>query len=365
MSFISFFLCCFLFFSCAFTPLERASSSLKVKWSKNFEPAFSSGNRGIGMAEPFIFQNILYLATPQKVFTAQDVKTGRILWQVQEDYPVTAGATIWEDKVLYVNQKGELIIRNALSGKLEQTIELGGSAQEAGTLWDGRLFIHLKNHSVVSVDLKALKILWVYKKSISYITTLHKISHPTIYQDKVLVGFADGSLVALKLETGDLLWEQKLTLATKFIDVDTTPVLLGDILFACSAADMLTAINPQTGEIIQKFNYSLYRAPLVYAGDLFLGTMDGKIIQITPQGTEKLKVQMTTKAITGMKIWKDKLVVTSADGVLRILHPQTLKEEKHFFYGGKDSVVYTDFALEEDLLAIYTNRHHLYVLNPF
>ena len=142
------------------------------------------------------------------------------------------------------------------------------------------MFIHMRNHKIVALDAATGKILWGYKRSIPYTTTLQRVSQVLPYKNKVIVGFADGHVGAISIEEGIVSWEQKITSNFKFVDVDVNPVLFNDKVVVCSANGNLTFLNPDNGIVERTLNVTLGHTPLIINDVLYAGTASGKIVSV-------------------------------------------------------------------------------------
>ena len=111
--------------------------------------------------------------------------------------------------------------------------------------------------------------------------------------DLSLAGFSDGTIAALDVTDGSVLWERATDVdietseggAPVFTDVDTTPVIIDDTLYVASFHGGLYALSPSNGSV-------LWREP-----------------------------EQTT--ITSITAVGDRLLVASADRGLEVMQPET------------------------------------------
>ena len=139
--------------------------------------------------------------------------------------------TVYKDLLIYGTLQGRLFARNRITGILKYSVELGSGVETQGVIYKDRLYVHLRNHKIFCLDAQTGAVIWTYKRSMSYKTTLQRASRPLIYKDKLYVGFADGYLVSFSAQDGSLLWETKLAEDVKFLDVDTAPKLFFGKIF--------------------------------------------------------------------------------------------------------------------------------------
>ncbi|MCY4523530.1 MAG: PQQ-binding-like beta-propeller repeat protein, partial [Halobacteriovoraceae bacterium] len=191
--------------------------------------------------------------------------------------------------------------------------------------------------------------------------TTQRVSKPLVIKNRLYVGLADGNMAAFSLEDGQLLWEQKIAIGDKFIDVDTSPVLIDGQLYANPSTGFLTILNPDTGAIVRRLHYSVLRAPMVEKNRILLGTTDGKIVQLDRGFNLTHQRKLSNHGISSMKYWKEYLAVTTMAGEFHLLDPLSFKSlfQKHL--GHSHSTVFGELKTGEGMLAFISSRNRLYV----
>lgn len=340
---------------------EKETNFFQVAWSKNLDPEYVSGNLPIGTGAPRIFNDIVYQGSLTGVMNAYDLETGRALWSQDEKTALGAPVAFFSDHIAYGGLSGRLFVRHYLTGKLKYAIDLGAPIESAPYFYDGRLLVYLRGHQLVHMDAETGKILWVYKRAVPITTTLQRTTKPLIIGSKIIVGFADGFLGALSRDEGLLLWETKLVEQGKFVDVDLNPLLAGGAVISGSPSGELKAVNPDSGAISRSYSVSAMAHPVLKGQQLIIGTNSGEVILMNLNGDILKKVKISDQPVSAVGWWKENLVAASFDGMIRAVDPLTLKVIGKFALGYEYSAIYSDLAIEEDYMAIYTSRNHLYV----
>jgi outer membrane protein assembly factor BamB len=333
----------------------------RVAWSKNLDAAYQSGNLPIGVGAPRIFNDIVYMGSVNGVMTAFDKESGRELWAFNEKTPLGGPVEFFKDHVAYGGLSGRLFVRHYLTGKLKYAIDLGAPVESAPVFYNDRLFIYLRGHQIVHLDAETGKVIWAYKRAVPVTTTLQRVTKPLIVGNKVIVGFADGFLGALSLDEGLILWETKLAENAKFVDVDLNPLLAGDLIVSGSPSSDLKAVNPDSGAIARSFEISVMAHPMLKGEQLILGTNDGEVTIMGLDGEILKTAKISNQAVSAVAWWKDMLIAASFDGMIRAVDPLTMKVVGQFHLGYDFSAVFSDLAVVEDALAIYSSRNRLYL----
>ena len=331
-------------------------------WIRNTDPIYNTGNLPIALNSPLVKDGIIYVGDGKGFMGAWRAKDGKALWQKEDGGTYHSGVVAFEDNVIYGSSEGRVFSRNRTSGKLSYSIDIGGGVEGVPTIHEGRVFFHLRSHTIVCLDAKTGKLLWSYRRSISYLTTTQGVSNPVIYKNRLYVGFADGTVGAFSIQEGTMLWEKKVVTGTKFVDVDTTPVFFRDKLIIGENGSSITLLDPSNGRLLRKFNYSISRTPLVYKGELIVGTTDGELIFLGSNFEEKRRLKVSGDALGSMTLWKGLITVATLGGEVYLVDGGKKGGIKETFaLGHSTSAVFGNLSSEKDALAVLSSRHRLYV----
>lgn len=335
---------------------------MKVAWIKNLDPAYESGNLPISLQSPLIHEGVVYAGHNSGHMEAYELETGRLIWSEFDGSQFHSGAVAYKDQVIYGTLQGRVISRHGLIGNIKYSVDLGASVESRGVIANGRILFHLRNHQIICLDVETGKILWGYKRSVQSLTTLQRVSTPLVFKNKVIVGFADGSVAGLSLEEGVLLYETKLSLSNKFVDVDNQPFIFEDKLFISPVQSVLSILDPATGKMLRQSDFNVSRAPFVNGDELLFGGMNGEII-VTDKNLNTLRKQVvTTGSITNMVAYKNQLAITSTTGNVIVIDKKSLKVLDTFSLGHSYSAVFGEAISTGNELGILSSRNRLYLI---
>ena len=304
--------------------------------------------------------------TEKGVMGAWRGEDGKVLWREQDGGAYHSGVVAFKENIIYGNSEGRVFSRHRFNGKLAYSVDIGAGIEGVPTLHKGRLFFHLRNHKIVCLDAKTGKILWSYRRSVSFLTTTQGVSNPVVYKGRLYVGFADGAVAAFSIEEGILRWERKIVTGTKFVDVDTTPVFYRDKLIVGENGSSISVLDPQNGRLLQKFNYPISRTPMVHKGRLIFGTTDGEIIVMGPNFEVNRRIKVARHALSSMTPWKGLIAVATLGGEVHLVDAKKKGGSivETFTLGHSTSAVFGNISTEagkSSKLAILSSRHRLYV----
>lgn len=342
---------------------KRDSVVLKPTWIKNHDPQHETGNLPMGLNSPLIHEGLVFGGHNDGAMKAYELSNGRLVWEAEDNSTYHGRVVAFNDQIIYGTTKGRVYSRHYLTGNLMYAIDLDGSVEAVSKVEKGRVLFHTRDHKIFCLDPETGKILWAYKRSVPFSTTIQRSSTPVVFNNNVFVGFADGFVVALSLDEGVVLWEKKLATGSKFIDVDTTPFFNNNEMLISSIAGDLFGLNPSTGVVIRRLDYSISRKPLLYNNHIYVVTTSGELVKFSNTFNEINKVRLSDKSLGPLRVFKNKLIVSSGDGKLFAINPQTLNTVETKYLGHSYSTVYGEMDAKQDYLALISSRNRLYLFH--
>lgn len=357
---------------CKFSSLDirgirPQKEAFSILWIRNTDPPYKTGNLPIALNSPLMHKGVLYSGDGSGVMKAYRARDGRVLWSKEDGGDYHSGILYSEGNIIYGNSNGRIFARKANSGELVYSIDVGAGVEGIPGQGMGRIFFHLRDHRIVCLDPKSGKMLWSYRRRVPYTTTLQGVSTPTVSRGKLYVGLADGTVVALSIEEGVLLWEQKIVLGNKFVDVDTTPVFFAGKMIFAEGSEFVNVMDAKSGRTIRKLSYSLSHTPLIYQGHLILGTWDGEIVVLNKKFRQIGKFKVSSHAINSIVLWKGRLAVATVGGevhlVESIIDGKSIKGNilKTVHLGHSSSAVFGQMTTDEGKLGLLSSRNRIYV----
>ncbi|MDA8792059.1 PQQ-binding-like beta-propeller repeat protein [Bacteriovoracaceae bacterium] len=332
-------------------------------WTKNLDPIYETGNLPITTGAPFIHAEMVYQGDQSGDFMAYDLETGRVVWEESDNQPINSQANIYEDQVVYGTSFGRLISRHYYTGEKKWAIDLGESIESQPIMFQGRIIIHVRDHRIVCLDAATGKIFWNYQRSIPFATTLQKVAKVLPLGNRLILGFADGYVVALSLEEGLSTWETKLNNGNRFIDVDNRAIYFDSSIVVSSTLSGVNYINPQNGQITKTIPLNSYISPLILEGGLLVGTINGEIVRLNIDGKEDFRRKISEDSISSMALLgKSQLSLTTMKGELLIIDRKSFAiNHKRHLGSFSHSSVFSEIVSYENYLALLSSRNRLYI----
>lgn len=340
---------------------KNGKSNFHPVWFKNLDPEYETGNLPIALNSPLIHEGLVYVGKNSGSMMAFELSNGRKVWEKEDKGAYHSSPLPFKDQIIYGTVEGRVYSRHYLTGQIKYSVDLDSSVESPPVFYKGRMFFHLRNHKVFCLDIATGKILWAYKRSVPYLTTLQRVSTPTAHNNRLYVGFADGYVASFGVEDGVLLWERKIANGSKFVDVDMTPVIQGNRLFISSLSSELNVLNVQTGALLQTVPLTPSRSPLLTEGGVVLGTLDGELVLLDKGLVEVVRKKISDYSISSIEDWKNHYVVSTAGKSVFFVDKANFNIVEKFDLGHSSSAVFGETQVREGKLAFLSSRNRLYV----
>jgi len=196
--------------------------------------------------QPYIDGAYVYVAQPNGYIHCLNWKTGALRWQHRFTDNFSMPMTAVGHVLIAGTSFGEIIAINKANGEVLWRQWVGYQLQVVPFVEGERLFVKIAS-GVYALNLHTGMKLWYYQHDVPDMI-LYSMSVPIAYKDMILVGFADGQLVALNQATGDVRWTKRLAKDTlldkeRMCDIAATPVLQGERLYVATYQGFLAAIG--------------------------------------------------------------------------------------------------------------------------
>jgi outer membrane protein assembly factor BamB len=241
----------------------RATSgpAMHVRWTRQLAPE-SSGFSGAYLpveraaAALDLEHRRLFVGSSQRKLVAFS-SIGQELWSYLAESSIESAPTLdaARNELYLTTAAGHVHCLSADSGQLRFDVDLGAAISQVGVLSDDALYLVTDSDGVFALSRKDGSTLWRYQREPR--AGLKITGHAGLLstEQRIITGFSDGSVVALSKGDGRALWVVDTTLDLVdsaqadlgFVDVDTTPVRVGDAVYVASFSAGLYALRVQDG----------------------------------------------------------------------------------------------------------------------
>jgi len=272
---------------------------------------------------PFIDSQDVYIASQSGQVVMLDLETGNEKWSVDLDKELSSGPGVGEDVLIVGSPEGAIIALNKHDGTTAWTAKLSSEILSPPVVANEIAIIRSQDGRVYALDTSNGKRKWLFDTNIPNLT-LRGNSTPLVKAGRVFIGFDNGKVAAIKLETGDVIWLQNVvktngkTELSRIVDIDGDMALISTDLYVSSAVGKTIAVATESGRVMwskdigsaagvtasrsnlfiidnksnlhaldrsngaeewktSEYDYRLLTTPVFYLGDIIVGDLEGYI----------------------------------------------------------------------------------------
>lgn len=311
---------------------------------------------------PIIKDNKIFTLNPSGKLIAFDLVTKNKIWKTKV-FPSLLLKNYRDPKIFYAKtSEGERIFAVAGVNKIAAVSAVDGqiiwskdiaAIPVSAPVSDGNLvFVTTNDNKVYALSAKDGELQWV-SSAILRNTAILGAADPLLYKDQVIAAFSSGEIYVLNKKTGEFIWSQDFNLSKAnssdfyLNDVDATPVIKGDTLYAIGNGGLMMALDLKNGNYLWKKEIAGI-VDFWAAGEfLFVINNDNKLSAVSQKtggikwisqlpNLKKEKKPETKFVYNGVVLAGDKLVISRSDGTLLIASPFDGKIEKTEKIGKKN-----------------------------
>lgn len=237
-------------------PMKLTDIDERLKVSKLWSTSTGSGlGKSAPGLKPFHVDGEIWTADHKGRVTAIDAASGDRLRRFDLDMDLSAGPTVIDRRVLLGTMNGQILVLDRDTGAIDWRAQLSSEILAAPLQRDGVIVVRCIDGRVFGLNADTGFREWVYDRSVPLLT-LRGNSEPVVRGGQVFVGHDDGSLTALGLADGQLLWEQRVgtpegrTQLDRLADIDGHMEIVGLDIYAVSEHDRMASVALDSGRLL-------------------------------------------------------------------------------------------------------------------
>ncbi len=314
-------------------PLPKVDNTFtpKTDWSR------SVGNGVSGYYSkltPVVGLDKVYVADRDGLIEALNPANGKVEWKtdLEKDNSalLTGGLVLGDGKLFVGTANAKVIALDAETGKEVWRTTVAGEVLSKPLVSDGLVVVNTSLGVLQALDAETGASKWQVSNEVPTLT-LRGDSSPVAVSGGVFWGLANGRLAGALMSDGRMLWQQLIaapkgsTEIDRLVDVDASPVIDGDRLYAVGYNGTLVSIDLRSGQIAWKRNYSSATDFVIDGSELFLVTAKDHIVAVDARsGTELWQnTDLQYRQLSAPAVIDGYLVVGDAEGYLHWLDTQS------------------------------------------
>ncbi len=275
---------------------------------------------------PAVSNQTVYTASHNGLVTATDNGTGKTRWQISIGREITAGVAADHSLVLIGTHNGDLFALDPANGNILWKAHASSEIFACPTIGQNLVVIKTIDGQLSALGKTDGQLHWHYQQ-MEPTLILRSASSPQISQHNVIAGFANGNLVKLTLQGGNLIWQNTLASATgsfaiqRMIDIDADPIIFDNQVYAATYQGRIAAIDFNSGDSRWTKDISSYTGLSVDSHQVYVSDAQSHIWAFD-RNTGHInwdQAELAARNITGPVIMGNYLVVGDGEGYLHWL----------------------------------------------
>lgn len=280
--------------------------------------------------KPVIRGDIIYTADASGLVQAVSKKDGQVKWSTILKNNIVSGPTVADGFVIVGTNASTLVLLNQANGKEIWQHKVSAEVLAPPALSHQKVIAKTIDGKVYAIDAVNGKQLWVADHGAPGLV-LKASSSPIVVDNLILIGFSDGKLDALELQTGRLMWQRSIAYGTgasdvdRLVDIDSDPIINNNIAYLASYQGYVGALSLSNGQFLWRKPASVYKNMLLSHNNLYFTDSNDVLWSLNSRTGQVNWKQTALKArgLTAPVLIGGDLAVGDRTGYLHILSTQT------------------------------------------
>ena len=283
----------------------------------------------------------VYAADRKGLVKALELDSGKEIWSVDLSQRtgflsanlsalLSGGLTISDDKIFIGTERGTVIALNKEDGQVAWDVEVAGEALSKPTVSNDLVMVHTSNGQLQALDVNSGEIKWTVNMDTPSLS-LRGESAPAVAFGAALVGGDNGRVSAVLLSQGQLIWQQRISQVTssteigRLNDVDMTPIIDDGKVYAIAYNGTLAALDMRSGQILWKRELGSVNDMVLSGDNLYLVDQNDRVLSVRKSDGVTLWTQeeLLNRGLSAPEMYNGYLVVGDKEGYLHWLDMAT------------------------------------------
>ena len=251
-----------------------------------------SDKQGRLISAPVVAGGRVFTIDTNGVVRASDARNGGTVWSASfgasgnKDSNYGGGVAVDGGRVYAVNGLGHVAALDAATGAAAWTVKPGGPLRGAPTVADGAVYVISQDNQIYSLKAADGASNWSSAAALE-IAGVFGSASPAVARGTVIAGFSSGELNAYRYENGRLVWQDALsrtsisTSVASLSDIDASPVVDGNQVFAVGKGGRMVALELTSGQRIWEQNVAGITTPWVAGDWVFVVTDEARVVAMS------------------------------------------------------------------------------------
>lgn len=276
---------------------------------------------------PALADGRIYAASQDGTVMALDALSGRPFWETATQLSITGGVGLSDDGLVLVGTgKGLVVALRQENGQEAWRAQVSSEVLAPPRAARGVVVVRTIDGKFTGLDTRSGERRWVYVHAMPALS-LRGNAPPLVTRELVIAGLDTGKFLVLSLDKGLPLTEKTIapprgrTEIERLIDIDSEPRIFGDTLYLAAYRGSVAAIDMRGGNLLWSRNLSSYAGLDVDAQHVYLSDDTDAVLALDRRngGTLWKQSELTGRRLSAPVASEDYVVVGDFEGYLHWL----------------------------------------------
>lgn len=267
----------------ALAPAELVDFTPELEMRKVWSTGVGNGQGKLyNRLQPALYGDAIFVAAANGTVAAIDAQTGKRRWKADVDTDISGGVGAGGDLVLVGNTRGRVIAMESATGRELWRASMSGEVLAPPAAdWDV-VVVQTLDGKVTGLDAATGARRWTHDSS-NPLLTLRGTAAPVLSEGVAYAALASGRIVAIKADTGTVLWEGRIATPQgqseieRTVDIEGRPLLIGANVFAVSYQGKLGGLGIANGRPVWARDASSYVGIAEGFGNIYVAEASGTV----------------------------------------------------------------------------------------
>ncbi|MDG4596760.1 MAG: outer membrane protein assembly factor BamB [Candidatus Contendobacter sp.] len=276
---------------------------------------------------PVLADGRLYAASFDGVVVALDALGGQRLWENATQLSITGGVGVSDNGLVLVGtNKGQVVALRQDNGQEAWRSQVSSEVLAPPRAASGVVVVRTGDGKFTGLDARTGERRWVYAHVMPALS-LRGNAPPLLTHNLVIAGLETGKLLVLSLDRGLPITEKTIaaprgrTEIERLIDIDAEPKILGDTLYLVAYRGSVAAIDMRGGNLLWNRELSSYAGLAVDERQVYVSDETDAVLALDRRdgGTRWKQAELTGRRLSAPVATRDHVVVGDFEGYLHWL----------------------------------------------
>jgi outer membrane protein assembly factor BamB len=307
----------------------------KIGHTKTLAPVFSLNVAATAEADPLRLRlaslnGVNFVASPKGEVIAYQAK--QRLWQKKiSNSGLSAGVEAAADTLIVANQKGQIFALDPQTGEQKWTAQVTGAVLAKPLIQANRVISLSNDGTVFAHNLADGQQVWTYKLPNVQFSLRGTAAPVALDARTVLISTANAYVYAIDTLTGVPRFQRRVAVSDgrsdvqRLNDIDGEPTIAGQLMVTTSYQGQVTVMDLASQRVLWSEDASSTQRAEVVGNGVFVAQSNGKVSAYEITSGQKLWENdlLLNRKLSNPVMFAGDLVVGDLDGVLHLMNPAT------------------------------------------